>query len=94
MVTGSVGEMDEIRIAFPIVPHEGTYAGVGWQARGIRSDSVVPPPAENRLPGNSLQVAGKDYFSTSVGSNTAAAKRSALPVEKPDNPFGEENGLR
>jgi hypothetical protein len=32
---GPTGSSDEIRIAFPIVPHVGSYAGVGWQARGF-----------------------------------------------------------
>ncbi len=34
-MTGPPGHADEIRITFPIVPHVGTYAGVGWQARGF-----------------------------------------------------------
>ena len=34
-MTGPTGRADEIRIAFPILPHTGTYAGVGWQARGF-----------------------------------------------------------
>ena len=37
-MTGSPGSVDEIRISFPIVPHVGTYAGVGWQARGFGPD--------------------------------------------------------
>ena len=37
-MTGTTGRVDEIRIAFPIVPHVGTYAGVGWQARGFGPD--------------------------------------------------------
>ena len=35
---GPTGHADEIRIAFPIVPHVGSYAGVGWQARGFGPD--------------------------------------------------------
>ena len=38
-MSGPTGSVDDIRIAFPIVPHVGTYAGVGWQARGFRPDS-------------------------------------------------------
>ena len=38
-MTGPTGQADEIRIAFPIVPHVGTYAGVGWQARGFGPDN-------------------------------------------------------
>jgi len=34
-MTGPPGNADEIRITFPMVPHVGTYAGVGWQARGF-----------------------------------------------------------
>ncbi len=34
-LTGAAGHVDEIRISFPLVPHMGTYAGVGWQARGF-----------------------------------------------------------
>ncbi|BBO89818.1 hypothetical protein [Desulfosarcina ovata] len=37
-MVGPTGSANEIRIAFPIRPHQGTYAGVGWQARGFRSD--------------------------------------------------------
>ena len=40
-MTGPTGDVDEIRIAFPIVPHVGTYAGVGWQARGFRPDNSM-----------------------------------------------------
>ncbi|MBC2711116.1 MAG: hypothetical protein HGJ94_09005 [Desulfosarcina sp.] len=40
-ITGPPGSADEIRIAFPIVPHVGTYAGVGWQARGFGPDGSV-----------------------------------------------------
>ena len=32
---------DDVRIAFPLPPHTGTYAGVGWMARGIHSDGTV-----------------------------------------------------
>ena len=35
---GPPGVADEIRITFPILPHVGTYAGVGWQARGFGPD--------------------------------------------------------
>jgi hypothetical protein len=38
-MTGPTGQADEIRIAFPIVPHVATYAGVGWQARGFGQDN-------------------------------------------------------
>jgi hypothetical protein len=38
-MTGPTGQVDEVRIAFPIVPHVGTYAGVGWQARGFGQDN-------------------------------------------------------
>ena len=37
-MTGIIGRTDEIRIAFPISPHAGSYAGVGWDARGFRAD--------------------------------------------------------
>lgn len=44
-MTGQPGNADEIRITFPIVPHMGTYAGVGWQARGFgpggRMDATI-----------------------------------------------------
>jgi hypothetical protein len=40
-MTGPPGVADEIRISFPMVPHVGTYAGVGWQARGFGPDSKV-----------------------------------------------------
>ncbi len=40
-LTGPIGDSDEIRIAFPIRPHAGTYAGVGWQARGFRPDNTM-----------------------------------------------------
>jgi hypothetical protein len=40
-MTGPPGTADEIRISFPIVPHVGTYAGVGWQARGFGPDGSV-----------------------------------------------------
>jgi hypothetical protein len=41
-ITGPIGgHIDEVRIAFPIVPHKGTYAGVGWQASGFRPDSSM-----------------------------------------------------
>ncbi|HSO19971.1 MAG TPA: hypothetical protein VLT88_10955, partial [Desulfosarcina sp.] len=32
---GSTDDTDVIRLAFPILPHAGTYAGVGWQAQGF-----------------------------------------------------------
>ncbi|MDX2454458.1 hypothetical protein [Desulfosarcina sp.] len=38
---GPPGNADEIRITFPIVPHVGTYAGVGWQARGFGPDGSM-----------------------------------------------------
>ena len=38
---GPPGVADEIRISFPIVPHVGTYAGVGWQARGFEPDGSM-----------------------------------------------------
>ncbi len=38
---GPPGVADEIRISFPIVPHVGTYAGVGWQARGFGPDGAM-----------------------------------------------------
>jgi hypothetical protein len=37
-MTGPTGRVDEIRIAFPIVPHVGTYAGVGWRALGFEPE--------------------------------------------------------
>ena len=40
-MTGPTGDVDEIRIAFSIVPHVGTYAGVGWQARGFLPDNSM-----------------------------------------------------
>ena len=38
---GPPGADDEVRITFPIVPHVGTYAGVGWQARGFGPDGSM-----------------------------------------------------
>ncbi|BBO77959.1 hypothetical protein DSCW_53760 [Desulfosarcina widdelii] len=38
---GTAAGTDEVRIAFPLPPHTGTYAGVGWMARGIHSDGTV-----------------------------------------------------
>jgi hypothetical protein len=38
---GPTGDSDEIRLAFPIVPHIGTYAGVGWRAQGFRPDGAM-----------------------------------------------------
>ncbi|MGD8701433.1 MAG: hypothetical protein PVH26_03285, partial [Desulfosarcina sp.] len=38
---GSPGNSDEIRLSFPIRPHVGTYAGVGWQARGFEADGTM-----------------------------------------------------
>ena len=38
---GTVAGTDDVRIAFPLPPHTGTYAGVGWMARGIHSDGTV-----------------------------------------------------
>lgn len=38
---GTAAGTDEVRIAFPLPPHTGTYAGVGWMARGIHSDGSV-----------------------------------------------------
>ena len=40
-MTGPPGDADEIRITFPIVPHVGTYAGVGWRARGFGPDGSM-----------------------------------------------------
>lgn len=37
-LSGPTGTADEIRIGFPIVPHSATFAGVGWQIRGIDAD--------------------------------------------------------
>ncbi len=37
-IIGPTGDADEIRFTFPLPPHAGTYAGVGWQARGFRED--------------------------------------------------------
>lgn len=38
---GTVAGTDDVRIAFPLPPHTGAYAGVGWMARGIHSDGTV-----------------------------------------------------
>lgn len=35
---GPTTGIDDIRIAFPMLPAAGTYAGVGWQAQGFRED--------------------------------------------------------
>ncbi len=40
-MTGPTTGSDEIRIAFPIVPHIGTFAGVGWQAHGFLPDKTM-----------------------------------------------------
>jgi hypothetical protein len=40
-MTGPSGHADDIRITFPILPHVGTYAGVGWQARGFNPDGSM-----------------------------------------------------
>lgn len=40
-LAGPTGAGDEIRIGFPIVPHSATFAGVGWQIRGIQDDGRV-----------------------------------------------------
>lgn len=38
---GPTADADEIRIAFPIVPHMGTFAGVGWRARGFLPNKAL-----------------------------------------------------
>ena len=34
---GPTGDAEEIGFTFPLAPHVGNYAGVGWQARGFRA---------------------------------------------------------
>ena len=40
-MVGPTADVDEIRIAFPIVPHMGTFAGVGWRARGFLPNKAM-----------------------------------------------------
>lgn len=43
-MTGPALGVDEIRIAFPITPRVGTYAGVGWQVRGLTPEGGMDGP--------------------------------------------------
>ncbi len=69
---GSLGGSDTIRIAFPIKPHVGTYAGVGWQARGFGPDgSMDAVIALTRVAGDKVAAPAlpkadiPDYFQVS-----------------------------